>query len=397
MNRRFLTILAPVLIAALLGGCALLPASRSEQAAGGDPTPTPIPTAQIALKPTYKVQVGEVVKTSKFSGRISPVVEENLFFRTDGRIRTVFFKRNETVTKGTVIADLEIDALERELKAAELEQERADVTLAEAERKLEYDRMVAQKQLEIAQIRLQGVDANPDSTHAEVDAQQKEVELAQIEVERLAAGVSPLLQNDVTRARYAVQKLNEEIAEAQIIAPFDGVLLSLSLTPGQAVTAYGTVATLADPSEREVTADLLSDQLKLLAENMPVTLELANRPGETLPGHIRILPYPYGSGGKGQTLEEQDKSTRVALDQPIAADDERFALGDLVAVTAIIERKEDVLWLPPQAIRNFNGRRFAVIQDGDVQRRVDVTIGIQAEERVEIEEGLQAGQTVVGP
>ena len=57
----------------------------------------------------------------------------------------------------------------------------------------------------------------------------------------------------------------------------------------------------------------------------------------------------------------------------------------------------NVIWLPPQAIRNFNGRRFAVVQDGDVQRRVDIKIGIQAEERVEIEEGLQVGQTVVGP
>ena len=79
------------------------------------------------------------------------------------------------------------------------------------------------------------------------------------------------------------------------------------------------------------------------------------------------------------------------------AEEAGFALGDLVNVTAIIERKDNVVWVPPQAIRNFNGRRFAVVQDGDVQRRVDVKIGIQAEERVEIEEGLQAGQTVVGP
>jgi multidrug efflux pump subunit AcrA (membrane-fusion protein) len=122
---------ALILGAALLAGCALLPASRSEQAVG-DPTPTPIPTTAIALKPTYQVQVGEVVKTSKFSGRISPVVEEELFFRTDGRLRAVFFKRNDQVAQGDVIAELEIDALERELVAAELELERAEVTLAEA-------------------------------------------------------------------------------------------------------------------------------------------------------------------------------------------------------------------------------------------------------------------------
>jgi multidrug efflux pump subunit AcrA (membrane-fusion protein) len=388
------TTIALVMAAALLAGCALLPATRSEQAAG-EPTPTPIPTAQIALKPTYTVQVGEVVKTSKFAGRISPVVEEELFFRADGRIRATFFKRNDPVSQGDVIAELEIDALERELKAAELELERAQVTLDEATHKLEFDRLVAQKQLEIAQIRMDGVAANRDSTHAEEDAQQKEVELAQIEVERLGAGVSPLLQNDLTRAEYAVQKLHEEIAEAQIVAPFDGVLLSLSLSPGQAVTAYAPVATLADPTELEVSANLLSDQLQLLAEEMPVTLELASRPGQLLDGQIRRLPYPYGSGGSGQTLEEKDKSTRIAIDA--TGEELGFALGDLVNATAIVERKVDVVWVPPQAIRNFNGRRFAVVQDGDVQRRVDVKIGIQAEERVEIEEGLQAGQTVVGP
>jgi multidrug efflux pump subunit AcrA (membrane-fusion protein) len=396
-HRFALSIASLSLAAALLGGCALLPATRSEQAAG-DPTPTPIPTAQIALKPTYQVQVGEVVKTSKFSGRISPVVEEELFFRADGRLRAVFFKRNDQVAKGDVIAELEIDALERELKAADLELERAQVTLAEAERKLAYDRLVAQKQLEIAQIRLAGIDANRDSTHAEVEAQQKEVELAQIEVERLQAEVSPLLQNDVTRARYAVQKLNEEIAEAQIIAPFDGVLLSLTLSPGQAINAYAPVVSLADPSTLEVSANLLSDQLQLLAEQMPVTLELASRPGQQLTGSIRRLPYPYGSGGSGQTLEEKDKSTRVAIDMAEdGAGSMEFALGELVNVTAIIESKDHVVWIPPQAIRNFNGRRFAVVQDGDVQRRVDVKVGIQAEERVEIEEGLQEGQTVVGP
>ncbi len=378
----------------LLAGCALLPATRSEQAAG-EPTPTPIPTAQIALKPTYTAQTGEVVKSTKFTGRISPVVEEDLYFRVDGRIRSVFFKRNTTVKKGDVIAELEIDALERDLNAAKLDLERSQVTLDEAKRKLEYDRLVVQKQLELAQIRLEGSEKDKNYTHAEVKAQEKEVEMAQLEVDRLSEGVSPLLTNDVERTQYAVEKLNQQIAEAQIIAPFDGLLLSLSLSPGQAVTAYAPVATLADPSTLEVSANILSDQLQLLAEGMSVTLELASSPGQKLEGEIRRLPYPYGSGGGGQTLEEKDKSTRVTI--YASAAEAGFALGDLVNSTAIIERKENVVWVPPQAIRNFNGRRFAVVQDGDVQRRVDVKIGIQAEDRVEIEEGLQAGQTVVGP
>jgi multidrug efflux pump subunit AcrA (membrane-fusion protein) len=388
------TISSLALSVTLLAGCALLPATRSEQVAG-EPTPTPIPTTAIALKPTYQVQSGEVVKTTKFAGRISPVVEEDLYFRADGRIRSVFFRRNDTIKQGDVVAELEIDALERELVAAELELQRAEVALDEAKRKLEYDRLVAQKQLEIAQIRLDGVDADRNSTHAEVEAQRKAVELAEIEVERIGNEVSPLLTGDLERAAYAVEKLNQTIAESQIVAPFDGMLLSLTLTPGQAVTAYAPVATLADPKQLEISANILSDQLQLLAEGMAVTMELASRPGQKLDGAVRRLPYPYGSGGSGQTLEEKDKSTRVTVDA--TAEEAGFALGDLVNVTAIIERKDSVVWVPPQAIRNFNGRRFAVVQDGDVQRRVDVEIGIQSEDRVEIETGLEVGQTVVGP
>ncbi len=382
------------MVAAMLGGCALMPATRSEQSAA-EPTPTPIPTAQVAVKPTYTVQRGDVVKTATFSGRISPEKEEALYFRTDGRIRSVYFKRNEMVKEGDIIAEYEIDALERELTAAELELERAQVTLDEAIRNHDFDKREAQARLERAQITLDGTDSNPQSTRSEVAAIQKDVELAQLDVDRLSAGVSPLLQNDLTRAQYAVEKLKEEIAEAQIIAPFDGILLSLSLVPGQAVTGYAPVASVADDSTMEISADLLSNQLELLAEEMPVTFVLSSRPGKTLHGTIRRLPYPYGTGGSGQTIEEKDKSTRIVIEEP--ADVGGYELGDLVRVTAEVEQAEGVLWLPPQAIRNFNGRLFAVVQDGDVQRRVDVRIGVEAEDRVEILEGVEEGQTIVGP
>jgi multidrug efflux pump subunit AcrA (membrane-fusion protein) len=72
-------------------------------------------------------------------------------------------------------------------------------------------------------------------------------------------------------------------------------------------------------------------------------------------------------------------------------------LGDIVRVTVVLERKDDVLWLPPQAIRTFEGREFVVVQEGEAQRRVDVKIGIESDDRVEIEEGLTEGLIVIGP
>jgi multidrug efflux pump subunit AcrA (membrane-fusion protein) len=70
-------------------------------------------------------------------------------------------------------------------------------------------------------------------------------------------------------------------------------------------------------------------------------------------------------------------------------------MGDLVRATAVLESREDVLWLPPQAVREFEGRKFVIVQDGDAQRRVDVKTGIVGEDRVEILEGLTEGQVVL--
>jgi len=395
LSRRQITqCMSLLFVTIMFSSCALLPTGRSDRAAAEAPTPTPIPTAIVATKPTYKVQKGEVVDELTFSGRISPVLEDELYFRTDGRVRTVFSKRNDVVKKGTVIAELENDALERDLKSAELELERGTVTLEAAKRELEFSIKIAQNNLDIEQIKLAKLQAQQAPDPNDIAVQQKEIDLAQINVDRLNSGVDPLLVNNVQSAQLNVDKLKTQIAEAQIAAPFDGQLLSVSLSPGQEVKGYQAVVVLADVNNLEVSADLLSDQMTKLVENMPANIVLVSRPGEILKGKVRQLPYPYGSGGRGQKVEDQDKSTRFSV--ATSAKNSGFNLGDLVRITVELERKANVLWLPPQALRVFEGRRFAVVQDGEAQRRVDVTVGIQTQERVEIKEGLKEGQVVVG-
>src|SRR6266508_5323453 len=51
--------------------------------------------------------------------------------------------------------------------------------------------------------------------------------------------------------------------------------------------------------------------------------------------------------------------------------------------------------LRSQAVREFEGRYFVIVQDGEAQRRVDVKVGIIEEDRIEITEGLAEGQVVV--
>jgi multidrug efflux pump subunit AcrA (membrane-fusion protein) len=76
---------------------------------------------------------------------------------------------------------------------------------------------------------------------------------------------------------------------------------------------------------------------------------------------------------------------------------EGATLSDFVNVTVLLVDKPASLWLPPQAVRVFEGREYVITKDGESQHRVDILTGLRTAERVEILEGLEEGMQVVGP
>ena len=434
--------LVVILIAA--AGCTGAPAPEVA-------TPTPLPTPIVPVNPTYRVQRGEVVRKVQFTGRIEPLVLEELFFRTSGFVGAIHVDRGEWVEAGDLLAEIETHDLQNQLAQAkaelEAEQLRNEQRIAEAEENLRLAEMrlsrieadtpdaqvtIARVALERAQTALEDAQEAyqvvldqpwlPDperaleaatrrvheaeltlevaraeyhralqarSVHAwDVQIQEQEVERARRKVEELEVGI------DVKSAQLTVSRLEAQLADAQVVAPFDGLVLSVSLVEGSGVEAYKPVMTVGDPAELEVSAYLPGTEVADLAERMPATIVLDRRPGEEISGHIRRLPISRGGAGGGAGAEDRDTYIHVALD--VAAAEAGFELGDIARVTVMLERRDDVLWLPPPAIRTFEGRKFVVIQEGDAQRRVDVKVGIQTEDRVEIEEGLTEGQVVIG-
>ena len=249
----------------------------------------------------------------------------------------------------------------------------------------------AEINLEMAWLRQQ-LAATQDSTwNSGYEIRQKmnqyEVELAQIALDE---------------TKLQSKNLDTNITDAQIISPLDGKVLSVDVLEGAEVRAFNPLITVGDDSHLEVGATLTTTQMQDLSEGMVAMSELPNRPGEKLSGKVRSLPYPYGTGGGTQSSATQatngasvDNTTRVALDNPESI--KGFRLGDLVQVTVVKESKQNVLWLPPQAIRSFEGRNFVVIRTDNLPKRVDVRLGIKNEEQVEILSGLEEGQTAIAP
>jgi hypothetical protein len=72
--------------------------------------------------------------------------------------------------------------------------------------------------------------------------------------------------------------------------------------------------------------------------------------------------------------------------------------GDRVVLSFAVSEKEDVLWLPPEAIRAYENELFVIaLNSSGEQIRVEVRTGISNSERVEVVGDLAEGQQVIGP
>jgi multidrug efflux pump subunit AcrA (membrane-fusion protein) len=342
----------------LLAGC-------GTQSGGGGATPTPFPTP---VKETFTAQRGDITVEAKLSGHVSPLALYTVYFQINGQVSEVYANVNDVVEKGQLLGEL-VEA--RDLKATSME---TTHKLRRAQIKMEM------ATLTLDEMKLRG------RPPYDIKMQELEVELAQMELDEI------LVELGVDPDETAVDELEAEVAKAQAFAPETGTIIS-SVSAGRNVTSTTPAFVLGDPNKLEVIAELDpitgGEEVKEMFEGMPVTVTIDADTDIKLTGTIRQLPSPYGTGAS------DDKQVHVLLD--VAPSASTYQLGDKVTVTIQLASKQDVVWLPPDAIRNAGGRTFVIINTESGPKRVDVEIGLETREMVEIVSGLDEGQVVVGP
>lgn len=356
MKRTFLTLY--LALAMLLTGCG------SGQIVS-EVTPTPFPTP---VRPTFTVQRGDITVEAKLSGHVVPLALHTVYFQISGQVREVYANVNDVVTEGQLLGEL---AEAQELRA------KADETRRVIRR--------AQIDLEIAQLTLEQYKSQGRSAN-EIKIQELQVELAQMQLDEVLEGLGIEPDSPV------LDELDAQVAQARAFSPADGTIIA-AVNVGRNVSPTTPAFVLGDPDQLEVVADLDAskgdEEVKEMFEGMPVTVTLDANPDVKLTGTIRQLPSPYGTGSS------DEGAIHVVLDNPPSAN--TYQTGDKVTVTVQLASKEGVLWLPPDAIRSAGGRTFVIINSETGPKRVDVEIGLQTRDMVEIVSGLTEGQVVVGP
>jgi membrane fusion protein, macrolide-specific efflux system len=335
------------------------------------PTPTPLPTA---VKPTFAVQRGDIVVKTEFAGRAVPVNSKPASFATEGNVGNVYVQVGDRVEAGQLLADLDV------LKDLETQWAKASAEAKYEETISNNTIRRAQIKTQIAQLNLENLKAKGASP-AEIQIAELQAELAQMDLDDVKA--NPTLHTASAKAT----ELEQALADAQLKAPVAGVVIEAP-TAGKSVRPTTPAFQIGDVSRIELGAPALDEVLKQLTEGMPVSIGFEGRSDKKVyPGKIRQLPYPYGTG------TDSAKEIRVTLDDPAVS----YQLGDRVLISAVLQQKPQVLWLPPQAIRTVGGKSFVVVQTPSGTQRVDITLGLQKSDRVEVQGNLTEGQIVVGP
>jgi hypothetical protein len=113
-------------------------------------------------------------------------------------------------------------------------------------------------------------------------------------------------------------------------------------------------------------------------------VSLRYRPGVVLVGVLQQLPFPYGNGG--------DTLVHITV---VNGEQNKLRVGGAVDIFAEAQRRENVLWLPPQALREAGGQFYAFVRNGETERNVLVQVGVRTADRVEIVAGLVENEIVV--
>ncbi len=452
MSVRVIKALLLVSALGVMAACSPQTGSSPDQAlAQTEPTATPIPTAPAVAKPTYLVQRGDVQNILEFTGRWQPRDQMTLSFEVAGTIRQVNVKQGDAITAGQLLADYQITDLENQLATAQLALDTAqknltngatgdvesvadaEIALANAKLSLEstkanspwtgvasaklgienaelalanaqraYDEALSRpespasavdsalQQLQNAQNSLRSAQISYDSQaqsfnnyQFQIKQSENSVIQAELNLEKARAGGGDAsATQSLLSAQLNVDQIKANIARSSLYAPIDGQILSVAIKPGDQATAFATVITIGRPEPKEAVASLAITDAQKLSVGTVGVCQVLNRPETAVQCVVRRIP---------STSKEADQTTRVA------ASLENVASDQLIEVQMPLQVSEGVLWLPPAAIRTFQNRTFVVLQTPDGPRSIDVTLGLQTTDRVEITSGVNEGDVVLGP
>jgi HlyD family secretion protein len=286
-------------------------------------------TPEVSYK-TSKIERGTIVSTVAATGNLSAVTTVQVGTQVSGTIQKLYVDYNSRVKKGQAIAEIDpslfnasVEQSQGNYLSAEANLQKAKVALADADRtfnrnkKLLSDGIISQGDFDAAETALQ-------SAKAAVKAAEGSV-----------AQMRGSLMQSKTNLRYSI-----------IRSPVDGVVISRAVDVGQTVAASFSTPTLftiaQDLTKMQIEVSVDEADISRIQLHQKATFTVDSYPEQTFRGKvIQIRSAP---------IITQNVVTYVVVVN-VDNSDLKLKPGMTANVSVEVAKKDDVLKLPPAALR----------------------------------------------
>jgi HlyD family secretion protein len=286
-------------------------------------------TPEVSYK-TAKIERGAIVSTVAATGNLSAVTTVQVGTQVSGTIQKLYVDFNSRVKKGQAIAEIDPSLFNASVQqsqgnylSADANLQKAKIGLADAERtfsrtrKMLADGIISQADFDAAETALQSARASFKAAEGSV------------------AQTRGALMQSQTNLRYSV-----------IRSPVDGVVISRAVDVGQTVAASFSTPTLFT-----IAQDLTKMQIEVSVDEADISrIKLSQKAGFTVDSYPEQTFQGRVIQIRSAPVITQNVVTYVVV-VSVDNSDLRLKPGMTANVSVEVARKDDVLKLPPAALR----------------------------------------------
>ncbi|MGI6705608.1 MAG: efflux RND transporter periplasmic adaptor subunit [Clostridia bacterium] len=371
---------------------------------------------------------GDIVNVKEVSGKLQPVQDIMIIPKVPGIVSKVHVKIGQKVKKDDLL--LEIDGSDIEMQVAqaqaaydaakanvdlsrsrlnELNQQKKEIRdsinkLEEALKEIEKGlKEIANQEGELAAALEEGKISKVeyDTALAQLGEQKKLLEgqkKSLAEQKAKAMEGQQAIENTIKQLPYNSKTLDTQLKQAKVgldnakkargnfklYAPIDGVVASLTVEEGEMVSQAAPPVTVINLDRLVLDIHLTEFEINRVKEGQKVDVYIDAIGKEAIEGTIDYISPVVDPRSQGYPV-------RIIIEN----DNHRLKAGMFARSMLPMEKKENVLAIPKRSVANEDGSNYVYIVNGDQAKKVDVELGIEDGDRVEVLSGIESGTLVV--
>jgi macrolide-specific efflux system membrane fusion protein len=317
----------------VLSGCYFFPKEEEVLA-------PPIKVPDEVTYETVEVKRGTIENTIRVSGSFVAVSQKDLFFEDrGGRLKDVYVVLGQSVKKGDVLAMIDTEGIENDIKLQELAVQRAQLVYEDAKARYE-------------------IEGGSDT----------DLEMARLDYES---------------NQLKLENLKTELQKAKLVSPINGqVVYVTNAKLGEYIDAYQTVVRVADPTQLQLRYS--QDKINSFSLGQKATVKIDDKEYEA-----EVTMTPAEAPG------DADDQTKKSVFLKVENIPDTVKIGKNATISLTLEKQENVIVIPKQLINNFANRKFVNVLKDNIREERDIEVGIQNDTEAEVIKGLEEGELII--